>query len=49
MTYSWDPCKFVAGILTLLLIFGVVGFTPVAVGIILLLTQTELKFTWEAS
>jgi hypothetical protein len=45
---TFDLAKLIAGVLTILLMVGVISFTAVWVGVILLLTQSELKWTWSA-
>ena len=47
MTKTFDPIKAIVGICVVLMIFGVIGFNPVSVGLLLLGSMCELKFTWK--
>lgn len=48
MTYHIDFATLLATIAAVLLMVGVIPFTPVGVGAIILLAQCELKLTWVA-
>lgn len=45
-TWTFDPAGLVFLVLVILLMAGVIGFTPVWVGAILLMSQIKLPITW---
>lgn len=45
MQFTFDPIQLLVALAALLLIFGVLPFTPVAVGMLVLGTMTKLTFT----
>lgn len=46
--YHVDPFKIAAGVGTVLMMMGKLPLNKRTVGVLLLLTQTEFKITWEA-
>lgn len=45
--FHFNPFGLLFGIGVVLLMIGVIPFTPVAVGILLLINECEVKFTWD--
>lgn len=47
ITFTFDPVQLLWAVAVVLLIVGVIHFTPVAVGALLLGSQCHLTWTWK--